>query len=334
MVLTSPVADASPGTGPPPAGAVVWCEGLSRRYGAVEALNGLSLSVDPGEVVGLLGPNGAGKTTAMRILTTMLPPTAGRFAIAGHPGADRTDIRRRIGVFPENSGYPDVQSGREVLEYHGRLHGHERPAARERASALLVEVGLGDAADAPVRTYSRGMRQRLGLARALVNDPAALFLDEPTLGLDPAGRAQVLEMIAVAARRRHAGVVVSTHLLDEIERTCDRAVILNHGRLIAQGTIEALRALGGSPRGVRLEVAGDPEAAVRVLAAHRAVGGLERDGAVRGGLDVTIRPGVEMDGASAEILGALLRARVVVRSFGVETPSLESAFLALTAEGR
>ncbi len=316
------------------AGAVVRCEGLTRRYGDLEALSDLSLEVAPGEVLGLLGPNGAGKTTALRILTTMLEPTSGRFSVAGHPGGEPNEIRRRVGVFPENSGYPDAQTGREVLEYHARLHGHARTDARDRSIDLLAEIGLLEAADATVRTYSRGMRQRLGLARALVNDPVALFLDEPTLGLDPAGRAQVLLMIGEAARRRGVAVIVSTHDLEEIERICDRAAILSNGRLIAQGTIDELRRLTRSSSRAHVAVGGDPRAAARILSALGPVAGVERDAAVGDGLEIAVRADADADAASAEILGALLSAGIAVRGFGLEAGSLESVFLALTADAR
>ncbi|MFG1820298.1 ABC transporter ATP-binding protein [Kribbella sp. NPDC049174] len=208
---------------------------LSKRYGARNALDGLTFAADPGDVIGLLGPNGAGKTTTIRLLTTILEPTGGTFTVAGIPG-DRPDrIRQRIGVLPESAGYPARQTGSEYLRYAGRLFGRGRKDARDVADRLLTEVGLGDRAGARISTYSRGMRQRLGIARALINDPAVVFLDEPTLGLDPAGQREILATIGEI--RRGATVVLSTHTLTEVEQVCNRVIVLDQGRLRADGSL-------------------------------------------------------------------------------------------------
>jgi len=188
---------------------------LTKRYGARTALDGISFTVEPGEVIGLLGPNGAGKTTTIRLLTTVLEPTGGTFSVTGIPGTRPTAIRQRIGVLPESAGYPARQTGAEFLRYHARLFGRTRHDASGLADRLLAEVGLADRAASRISTYSRGMRQRLGIARALVNDPAVVFLDEPTLGLDPAGQRQVLGIVRETAAERGATVVLSTHTLPE-----------------------------------------------------------------------------------------------------------------------
>jgi ABC-2 type transport system ATP-binding protein len=210
---------------------------LSKRYGARTGLDDVSFSVDTGEVLGLLGPNGAGKTTAIRLLTTVLPPTSGTFQVAGVTSADPVRIRQRIGGLPESAGYPAGQTGWEYLRYHARLFGQSRRDAATTADRLLAEVGLTDRAASRISAYSRGMRQRLGIARALVNDPAVVFLDEPTLGLDPAGQRQVLGMIAGIASRRDATVVLSTHTLPEVEQVCTRVLILDRGRVLTTGTV-------------------------------------------------------------------------------------------------
>jgi ABC-2 type transport system ATP-binding protein len=220
--------------------------GLSKRYGARNALDGLTFAADPGEVIGLLGPNGAGKTTTIRVLTTILEPTGGTFTVAGIPG-DRPDrIRERIGVLPESAGYPGRQTGAEYLRYAARLFGRSRHDAAAAAERLLTEVGLGDRGGARISTYSRGMKQRLGIARALVNDPAVVFLDEPTLGLDPAGQREILAAIADLARQRGATVVLSTHTLTEVEQVCGSVLILDHGRLRAAGPLADIVAGAGS----------------------------------------------------------------------------------------
>jgi len=210
---------------------------LSKSYGGRSAVEDVSFSASQGEIVGLLGPNGAGKTTTIRLLTTVLSPTSGEFSIAGHPSTAAGEIRRSVGVLPESSGYPAHQTGGEYLRFFARLYGLDRSAARAIAAELLTAVGLEDRADSPIASYSRGMRQRLGIARALINDPVVVFLDEPTLGLDPAGQAQVLEIIRGIAKRRAATVVLSTHLLPEVEEVCSKVVILNHGRVVASGSV-------------------------------------------------------------------------------------------------
>jgi ABC-2 type transport system ATP-binding protein len=218
--------------------------GLSKRYGARNALDGLTFAADQGDVIGLLGPNGAGKTTTIRLLTTILEPTGGTFTVAGIPG-DRPDrIRQRIGVLPESAGYPARQTGGEFLRYAARLFGQSRRHARTVTDRLLGDVGLGDRAGARISTYSRGMKQRLGIARALINDPDVVFLDEPTLGLDPAGQREILATIDDI--RRGATVVLSTHTLTEVEQVCTSVLILDHGRLRAAGRIDDIVAGAGS----------------------------------------------------------------------------------------
>ncbi|MEU4290053.1 ABC transporter ATP-binding protein [Kribbella sp. NPDC026596] len=220
--------------------------GLSKRYGARNALDGLTFAAEPGEVIGLLGPNGAGKTTTIRLLTTILEPTAGTFTVAGVPGDQPDRIRPRIGVLPESAGYPGRQTGAEYLRYAARLFGQSRRDAAAVAGRLLTEVGLGDRAGARISTYSRGMKQRLGIARALVNNPTVVFLDEPTLGLDPAGQREILATIADIAGERGATVVLSTHTLTEVEQVCGTVLILDHGKLRASGRLADVIAGAGS----------------------------------------------------------------------------------------
>jgi ABC-2 type transport system ATP-binding protein len=219
---------------------------VTKAYRALVAVEELSFTAEAGEVIGLLGPNGAGKTTAIRVLTTILAPTSGSFAVAGIPHTRPAEIRRRVGVLPESAGYPEQQTGIEFLRYHARLYGHSRASAGATAAVLLRDVGLADRQSSPISTYSRGMRQRLGIARALVNDPAVVFLDEPTLGLDPAGQERIMRVIDGMARERAATVVLSTHLLAEVEEVCSRVLILNRGHLVADGTVaEVTQRAGG-----------------------------------------------------------------------------------------
>lgn len=219
---------------------------LTKQYGARIAVDAIAFTAEPGEVIGLLGPNGAGKTTTIRLLTTILEPSSGTFTVAGEPG-DRPDgIRQRIGVLPESAGYPARQTGLEYLQYAARLFGRSRVEARTVAERLLGEVGLADRGHSRISTYSRGMRQRLGIARTLVNDPVVVFLDEPTLGLDPAGQREILATISDIAGRRGATVVLSTHTLSEVEEVCSSVIILDHGQLRASGPIDEVVAGTGS----------------------------------------------------------------------------------------
>jgi ABC-2 type transport system ATP-binding protein len=289
------------------------------------AVSDLSFEVEPGDVVGVLGRNGAGKTTSIRVLTTIVAPTRGRFAVAGVPHTRPDEIRRRIGVLPEGGGYPARQTGEEHLVYHARLHGASRAAARAAAAALLVEFGLADRARTPLHAYSLGMRRRLGIARALVNGPAVVFLDEPTLGLDPAGRRVVLDHVRAVAAGRGAAVLLSTHLLDDVEACCTRVLILHRGRTVAAGTVSEVVARAAAPRSAVVRVAPvDARRAVAILAAAPGVGAageaLDRPGEVR----------VDLAADPAAALRALLDAGIAPLGLTVEGARLSDAFLEMT----
>jgi ABC-2 type transport system ATP-binding protein len=261
--------------------AAVEARGVRKEYGALVAVEDLTFELDAGEILGVLGPNGAGKTTAIRVLTTILAPTRGTFSVAGCPHTRPEDVRLRIGVLPESAGYPERETGEEYLRYHARLYGHDRSSARAVAGTLLQEVGLHERRRSPIARYSRGMRQRLGIARALVNEPRVVFLDEPTLGLDPAGQRQVLELVRRSALERGASVLLSTHLLAEVEETCTRVLILNRGRVAAEGTVAEVSQRAAAPRSAGLRIAAHAvEEALRALAdAGVTVSSVELEGA-------------------------------------------------------
>jgi ABC-2 type transport system ATP-binding protein len=306
--------------------------GLRKTYGEVVAVDSLDLEVPPGIVLGFLGPNGAGKTTAIRMLSTILTPDAGSFTIGGVPHGDAVEIRRRIGVLPESAGYPHGQTGEEWLTFHGRLFGRSRRDAGATASRLLAEVGLAERGGTLVSGYSRGMRQRLGIARALINDPQMVFLDEPTLGLDPGGQAQVLELVTRIAREHGVTVVLTTHMLAEAEQCCDRVVILNRGRIVADGTVTEITRRAAAGRRGLLRV--PPELRTRALdVLHASDLPAVLTGNGHGGeLELSLPPGVTPEVAATRALGGLLDAGVPVLGFTLEGGRLSDAFLAVTED--
>ncbi len=224
---------------------------VRRSFGGRVVIDGLGLTVRPGDVVGLVGPNGAGKTTTVRLCTGVLPPTSGTVRVLGlDPATNGEAVRRATGVLTESAQFYGHLTGAENLAFFARLAGVEDAA---RVRQLLDEVGLADAAARPAGTYSTGMRKRLGLARALVHRPALLFLDEPTNGLDPDGIRDVLALLATLARSAGTTMVVCSHLLQQLEVVCTRYVFLEEGRAIAEGTREALEARFGTGLALDLE---------------------------------------------------------------------------------
>jgi ABC-2 type transport system ATP-binding protein len=306
--------------------------GLRKSYGRLVAVESLDLRVAAGTVLGFLGPNGAGKTTAIRMLTTILPPDSGSFTVAGVPHTRPTAIRRRVGVLPESAGYPLGQSGEEWLRYHAELFGRGRADARDTARRLLADVGLADRGSALISSYSRGMRQRLGIARALVNDPDVVFLDEPTLGLDPMGQAQMLDLIGGIARDRGATVFLSTHVLADVEQVCDHVVILNRGKVVAEGTVAEVVRRAAAPRHGQVKI--PPELLDRALAAlaRTEVLAVANGGGRLGELELSMPAGLELEAAATQAIKSLLEAGVPVLGFTLEGGRLSDAFLAVTEE--
>jgi ABC-2 type transport system ATP-binding protein len=225
----------------------VHCVELSKRYGATVALAGLTMTVPRGEVFGFLGPNGAGKTTAVKLLLGLIAPTAGEGWILGQPLGD-VGVRRQLGYLPELFRYQPWLSGAEVMRLHCRLARLPRTSWRDEVDGSLKLVGLADRAHDRVRTYSKGMQQRLGLGVALLGSPELVFLDEPTSALDPVGRYDVRQVIH-HLRERGTAVFLNSHMLTEVEMVCDRVAMVDRGRVIATGTLDEL--LGGEACRVR-----------------------------------------------------------------------------------
>jgi ABC-2 type transport system ATP-binding protein len=299
--------------------------GLRRTFkGGIEAVRDIDLGVAAGEVFGFLGPNGAGKTTTVRMLCTLLPPTGGSARVAGidlleDPG----DVRRHIGVALQEIGLDPVQTGRELLELQCGLYGITGRRGRARTEELLDLVGLADAADRRIKTYSGGMKRRLDLASALVHSPEVLFLDEPTTGLDPASRLTVWDEIR-RIQNTGATVFLTTQYLEEADRLCDRVAIIDAGQIVSEGTPERLKAEMGHDV-VSVSLDGADSAATE--AALRDLPGLERTIAEVDGLALYL-----VDGASsiAEIVRRLEREQIRAGAITVARPSLDDVFLKAT----
>ncbi len=216
-------------------------QGLAKHYGDFAAVQPLTLTVRRGEVFGFLGPNGAGKTTTIRMMMGILVPSAGRVLVDGLDcQADAAQVKRHVGYLPDNPIFYDFLRGREILQFVAEMHGMPRQAAVQRAAQLLQEFGLQDVSEEFAVNYSMGMKKKLGLACALVHDPAVLILDEPINGLDPRAAREVQDRL-VASAASGKTIFVSTHLLDMAQRMCNRVGIINHGALVATGSLEELR---------------------------------------------------------------------------------------------
>jgi len=300
--------------------------GLVKHYGPVRALDGLDLTVAEGTVLGLLGPNGAGKTTAVRILATLLTPDAGTAEVAGIDVLARpSDARRVIGLSGQYAAVDEHLTGFENLDMIGRLYRLGKARSRARARELLVVFDLDDAGDRPVKTYSGGMRRRLDLAGALVADPAVLFLDEPTTGLDPRSRVGMWDVIRELVGRGTT-VLLTTQYLEEADRLCDQIVVIDHGLAIARGTADSLKSqIGGERVEVVLESMNDLSGARAALGAV-AKGEISVDPQTR-----TLRAPVEGGaGTLRDVLRTLDANHVPVLDIGLHRPTLDDVFLALT----
>jgi len=298
---------------------------LRRTFkGGIEAVRDIDLTIEAGEVFGFLGPNGAGKTTTVRMLCTLLPPTAGSARVAGVEVLnDPAEVRRRIGVALQEIGLDPVQTGRELLELQCGLYGITGRRGRTRAQELLALVGLTDAADRRIKTYSGGMKRRLDLASALVHSPDVLFLDEPTTGLDPASRLTVWDEVR-RINTTGTTVFLTTQYLEEADKLCDRLAIIDGGRIVAEGTPERLKGeMGHDVVSVSLEGAD----AAATEAALDDLAGLEQVISQADALALYVDDGA---GSIAEIVRRLDRERIRVGAISVARPSLDDVFLQAT----
>jgi ABC-2 type transport system ATP-binding protein len=303
----------------------VLAEGLGKRFGDLWALRDVDLSVPPGSVLGLLGHNGAGKTTAVRILTTLLRPTAGRAAVAGHDVVDEARaVRTKIGLAGQQATVDGLLSARANLEMVGRLYHLPRAQARARADELLERFGLTDAVDRLARTFSGGMRRRLDLAASLVATPPVLFLDEPTTGLDPRSRIELWSLLRELVRDG-ATMLLTTQYLDEADNLADDIVVLDGGRVAAQGSPAELKArIGGERLEVTVGSAGELEAAAAALSQFASDRPAVDDDAAR--VVAPVAAGVPL----AEVVRALDAAGVATSDLHRRQATLDDVFLALT----
>ncbi|GAB4585883.1 ATP-binding cassette domain-containing protein [Nocardia sp. IFM 10818] len=303
----------------------IHAEGLRKEFGGTVAVDGVDLRVPDGGVYGFLGPNGAGKTTTIRMLATLIRPTAGRALIFGHDVVAETEaVRARISLTGQYASVDEDLTGMENLVLMGRLLGHRRRAAAERARELLAAFGLEAAADRQAKRYSGGMRRRLDIAASIVVTPALLFLDEPTTGLDPRSRNQVWDVVR-ALTSGGTTVLLTTQYLEEADRLADRLAVIDHGRVIAEGTTAELKqSVGAGAVHVRLrepERRSDAQAILtRVLAVPVHVA---ED-------PVALSARLTDSGRAGAALSELARAGIEVSDFGVGQSSLDEVFLALT----
>jgi ABC-2 type transport system ATP-binding protein len=300
-------------------------EGLVRTFkGGITAVDGIDLVVEPGEIYGFLGPNGAGKSTTVHMLTTLLPPTAGTGRVAGFDIVrEGPKVRSAIGAALQEAALDTLLTGREHLRLQCALHGIPRAERRQRTDELLERVGLRLAADRKVGGYSGGMKRRLDLALALVHRPKILFLDEPTTGLDPQSRSALWAEVARLAREEGVTVFLTTQYLEEADALADRVGIIDHGKIVAEGTPAELKAQIGRPTVEAVPADGtDPTAISRILERF----GERTDGSPKG-VSVRLTRGV---GELAEIVRALDAEGIQVEDLHLHAPSLDDVFLAKT----
>jgi len=305
---------------------MIHAEGLTKRFGNLTAVDQISLDVGEGEVFGFLGPNGAGKTTTVRMLAALISKTSGRAEVAGYEigkEADELKIRQRIGVLPENVGLYDSTSAYQNLEYFGRLHQMDAATLRSNIERLLRMMDLWEKKDEPVSTFSKGMKQKVAIARALVHDPILLFLDEPTANLDPEAAKMVRDVI-LELKKENRTIFLNTHNLDEAQRICDRVGIIR-ARLLTVGSVETLRS-GFSRKQTAVRLQRASEALVAAVKQKLHTEGVELSG------DRLLVDVEDPDRDNPNIIEAVVAAGGRVIELSQVSPSLEEVYLKLVHE--
>jgi ABC-2 type transport system ATP-binding protein len=299
-------------------------EKLSRYYGSLAALQELDLSIAAGDIFGYIGPNGAGKTTTMRILATLLEPSSGRAFIDGLDVTRKgKNVRRIVGYMPDFMGVYDDLKVFEYLEFFAAAFGIESRKRKGIVEGVLELTDLESKQGFAVDSLSRGMQQRLGLARVLIHDPKVLILDEPASGLDPRARIEIRELLR-ELKRMGKTIMISSHILSELEEICDNVGIIEHGKLVFSGTMDQIKQRMGLHAKVKVEVVSDPDRAVELLVVLPEIAEVTAEGY---SLSVTFRDGHENDGLLAR---TLVQANIDIRSIEPQKLKLDDAFLQLT----
>src|SRR5262244_501532 len=312
--MSSPAAQAANGHQRP----AITVAGLTKNFGEIKAVRGIDFEVPVGETFGFLGPNGAGKSTTIKILCTLARPTSGTARVAGHDvTTERDAVRRNIGLVFQDTTLDNYLTGAQNLRFHADLYGVPTAAVAPRMQQVMEMVGLWDRRDSLVMTYSGGMRRRLEIARGLLHAPRVLFLDEPTVGLDPQTRTSIWEYINELKSREDITIFLTTHYMDEAEH-CDRIAIIDHGKIVAIDTPEALKASVGKDR-VQIQTA-DDQAAIAALAANFSIEAAMHDGA----LTFSVVGGEQF---VPRLFGGL---SVPIKSVSVSRPTLDDVFMSYT----
>jgi ABC-2 type transport system ATP-binding protein len=317
---------------------VIRTRGLTKRYGSLTAVDNLNLEVYPGEIFGLLGQNGAGKTTTILMLLGLTEPTSGHARVIGlDPAREPRLVKRRVGYLPDAVGFYGGLTGRQNLRYTARLNGLRGAAAESAIDDVLAQVGLDDRADDLVETYSRGMRQRLGIADALVKTPDVLVLDEPTTAIDPLGVVEILDLLRTLVHERGLAILLSSHLLTQVQSVCDRIGIFAAGRLIGQGSVEELAATfgdGSATIEVGLELVDDAQVdrATEVLGALDGVESVVPPAGPAGAWHLVVRPAAAEGQVRQDVLVAAVQHGLRLTTIRPIVPSLDDIYR--TAVGR
>ena len=314
--------------------AVIRTRGLTKRYGTLTAVDNLNLAVFPGEIFGLLGQNGAGKTTAILMLLGLTEPTSGEARVMGlDPAREPRLVKRRVGYLPDAVGFYGGLTGRQNLRYTAKLNGLRGDVAESAINDVLVQVRLDDRADDNVETYSRGMKQRLGIADALVKTPDVLILDEPTTAIDPIGVVEILDLLRTLVTDRGLAILLSSHLLTQVQSVCDRIGIFAAGKLVGQGTVHELAATfgdGAATIEVGLDLGGDAETAraSSVLSRLKDVETVTPPADAHGAWRLIVRPASAEARVRQEVLVAAVEHGLHLTAIRPIVPSLDDIYRA------
>jgi ABC-2 type transport system ATP-binding protein len=303
---------------------LIHLEHLTKRYGSITAIEDVTATIE-GSIIGLLGPNGAGKSTLLKCLLGLIPYEGDAQVLGMHARTHGAEIRDRVGYMPEQEAFLSGMSAVELCTYAGELSGLPRTEAMQRAHSALYYAGLEEKRYQSIDGYSTGMKQRVKLAQALVHDPEILFLDEPTNGLDPRSRDEMLELVVDLPVRRGCSIFLSTHLLPDVERVCDHAVIMHHGRVRFVGSIDELRTSRGRDTDLAIEVKADAAKLADVLVAAGATCKVESP--------VTLTVTLPIDATTDLVFTRARDAGLQIRGLGVRRETVEAAFLRVIGDG-